>query len=264
MPFNFKITPAKISVLLFIVLVLAGPFFVLHSPMQSHLENILAAPGKTHFLGTDSNGRDIFSQVLFGARISFMISFVVVSLCLFTGLITGFLAGYFGGVIDRIFLFVSDLFQAFPGILLAIAIAAFLPASVANLILLLSFVGWVGYFRVIRAQVIEMKQREFIMAGLALGMRKRRLLFRHFLPNMAGPIIVQASFGMAGVILSESTLSFLGLGLPESVPSLGKLMDSGVNLLLIAPHVSVFPGLVIMMFVLFFNLLGDRLRARLA
>jgi peptide/nickel transport system permease protein len=201
---------------------------------------------------------------LFGARISFVISLVVVTLCLFTGLVAGFLAGYFGGLIDRVFLFVSDLFQAFPGILLAIAIAAFLPASVLNLILLLSFVGWVSYFRVIRAQVIEMKRREFILAGQALGMRKRRLLFYHFLPNMAGPIIVQASFGMAGVILSESTLSFLGLGLPENVPSLGKLMDSGVNLLLIAPHVSIFPGLIIMAFVLFFNLMGDRLRAKMA
>lgn len=248
---------------LFVTLILAAPYFAVHNPMQSHLQNILSVPNFTHWLGTDANGRDIFSQVLFGARTSFLISVVVVVVSLFTGLVFGFLAGYFGGVIERVFLFVADVFQAFPGILLAIAIAAFLPASVINLILLLSFVGWVSYFRVIRAQVIEMKRREFIMAGLALGIRKRRLLFRHFLPNMAGPIIVQASFGMAGVILAESTLSFLGLGLPENVPSLGKLLDSGVNLLLIAPHVSIFPGLVIMVFVLFFNLMGDRLRERM-
>lgn len=249
--------------ILFVALILAAPYFAAHNPMQSHLQNILSVPDFNHWLGTDANGRDIFSQILFGARISFVISVVVVVVSLFTGLVFGFLAGYFGGTIERIFLFVADVFQAFPGILLAIAIAAFLPASVVNLVLLLSFVGWVSYFRVIRAQVIEMKRREFIMAGLALGIRKRRLLFRHFLPNMAGPIIVQASFGMAGVILAESTLSFLGLGLPENVPSLGKLLDSGVNLLLIAPHVSVFPGLVIMVFVLFFNLMGDRLRERM-
>jgi len=251
-------------ILLFFLFIFLGPFFTTHTPLQSHLDKSLLSPGTEFFLGTDGNGRDIFSQILYGARISLLISLIVVAICLFVGILIGFCAGYFGGLVDRIFLFVADVFQAFPGILLAIAIAAFLPpeSGMIGLIVLLSFVGWVSYSRVVRAQVIEMKTREFVLAAKTIGVGLRRLLFRHFLPNMAGPLVVQASFGMAGVVLAESTLSFLGLGLPESVPSLGKLMDSGVNLLLVAPHVSVFPGLMIVIFVLFFNFLGDRLREK--
>jgi peptide/nickel transport system permease protein len=254
--------PIFLFFILILVSVFMAPFFAHFDPNQSHLESALRTPSTTFFLGTDANGRDIFSQILFGSRLSLLISMIVVFNCLFVGVIAGFLAGYLGGLIDRAFLLVADVFQAFPGILLAICIAAFLPPSVKNLIILLSFVGWVSYARVVRAQVIEMKSREFIMAGLAIGVSRRRLLWRHFLPNMMAPLIVQASFGMAGVILAESTLSFLGLGLPDHIPSLGKLMDSGVGLLLVAPHVALFPGLVIMLFVLFFNLMGDWLREK--
>jgi len=259
-------TMAKLSlmiVLIFVGLVVIGPALAPYDPLASKLEAQLLPPGGEHFLGTDANGRDIFSQILFGARLSLAISVGVVSLALSFGILAGFAAGYWGGWPERIFLGVSDVFQAFPGILLAIAVAAFIPSSAVNLILLLAFVGWVGYARVVRAQVMEIKSLEYISAGLALGISRRRLLWRHFLPNMAAPLIVQASFGMAGVILAESTLSFLGLGLPPDVPSLGKLMDSGVNLLMVAPHVAIFPGFVIMGFVLMFNLVGDGLRAAL-
>jgi len=191
-----------------------------------------------------------------------LISLSVVSACLFIGIIIGYVAGYFGGIADRSFLFIADIFQAFPGILLAIAVAAFITPGILNLILLLSFVGWVSYARVVRAQVLELKSRDFVQASKALGVSRWKLLWKHLLPNMAGPIIVQASFGMAGVILVESSLSFLGLGLPADTPSLGKMLDSGVNLLLVAPHVSIFPGAVIMLFVLSFNLIGDRLREK--
>lgn len=258
-PFTFFIT----GIMLFLLaLMLMGPFFSRYSPMASHLEHALSAPSQMFFLGTDSNGRDILAQILYGARISLLISLTVVLNCLTIGILVGFFAGFYGGKVDRVFLFVADVFQAFPGILLAIFIAAFLKPSIMNLILLLSFVGWVSYARVVRAVVTEMKTREFILAAHALGASLPRLLSKHFLPNMLGPLVVQASFGMAGVILAESTLSFLGLGLPENVPSLGKLMDNGVNLLLVAPHVALFPGLVIMLFVLFFNLTGDWLREK--
>ncbi len=250
----------KFLILAILVLMVAGPKLAPFDPHVSHLEETLRLPGAKYFFGTDGNGKDILSQILFGARLSLFISVTVVGVCLIFGILFGFCAAYFGGICDRIFLFVADIFQAFPGILLAIAVAAFIPPSVFNLILLLSFVGWVSYARVVRAQVLELKEREFVLAGRALGVSKRRLLVLHLLPNMAGPLIVQASFGMAGVILAESTLSFLGLGLPASVTSLGKLLDSGVNLLLVAPHVSIFPGAVIMLFVLSFNLVGDRLR----
>lgn len=243
--------------------VLVGPLFASHDPASLHLDRILEVPGQAFLLGTDANGRDILAQILHGARLSLFLGVIVVFNSVWIGVALGFLAGYFGGKVDRIFILVSDVFQAFPGMLLAIAIAAFLAPGIKNLVILLSFVGWVGYARVVRAQVLEMKSREFILAGQALGLKWPRLFLRHFLPNMAGPLIVQASFGMAGVILAESTLSFLGLGLPESVPSLGKIMDSGVGLLLVAPHVAFFPGLVIMFFVLSFNMVGDYFRERL-
>lgn len=243
--------------------VLIGPWFSSHDPAVLHLDRILLPPNGIFLLGTDANGRDILAQILYGARLSLFLGIIVVLNSIVIGLTLGFLAGYFGGKIDRLFILVTDVFQAFPGILLAIAIAAFLAPGIKNLVILLSFVGWVGYARVVRSQVFEMKTREFILAGQALGLKLPRLFLRHFLPNMAGPLIVQASFGMAGIILAESTLSFLGLGLPENVPSLGKLMDSGAGLLLVAPHVAFFPGLVIMFFVLSFNTIGDFFRERL-
>lgn len=248
-----------------LLLVLVGPWLAPHDPTVPRLAEKLFAPGTTgHWLGTDTNGRDILSLILHGARLSLLISTAVVAVCLSVGLVAGFLAGFLGGWTDRVFLMIADIVQAFPGILLAIAVAAFLPPSAVNIVLVLSLAGWVGYARVARAQVLELRGREFVLAGEALGVRLPRLLMRYFLPNMAGPMIVQASFGMAGVILAESTLSYLGLGLPAHVPSLGKLLDSGVSLMLRAPYVALFPGFVIMAFVLLFNLIGDRLRAKLA
>lgn len=252
-------------VLLFIALLLIVliPEFLPNHFFESHLDQALQSPSWQHLLGTEGNGKDILALTLTGLRLSLLISILVVSLCLFFGITFGFMAGYFGGWVDRTFIFIADLFQAFPGILLAIAFAAFIPPSFLNLVALLSFVGWVSYARVIRAQTIELKSKEYVQATKAMSLSLPKTLVHHFLPNMAGPIIVQASFGMAGVILVESTLSFLGLGLPADVPSLGKLIDSGVNLLLVAPHVSIFPGAMIMIIVLCFNLLGERLRKSL-
>lgn len=258
-----NVTFKLLSFLVPIVLIVLAPFCLDVTLLQSNLPQSLLQPNLQHWFGTDGNGKDIFTQILFSARLSLSISFVVVVFCVIIGVIIGFIASYFSGLADRIFVFVADIFQAFPGILLAITIAAFIEPGVMNLILLLSFTGWVSYARVVRAQIFQLKSREFILATEALGLSHAALLFKHILPNIAGPLIVQASFGMAGVILAESSLSFLGLGLPAHVPSLGKLLDSGVNLLLIAPHVSLFPGAVIMLFVLGFNLFGDQLRKHL-
>lgn len=252
-----------LSFIFVIVLVLLAPEFLPQSYFQSHLSQALQMPSLLHPLGTEGHGKDILGLILKGLRLSLLISFLVVSFCLTLGVTFGFLAGYFGGWTDKTFIFIADIFQAFPGILLAIAFAAFIPPSFFNLVLLLSFVGWVSYARVVRAQTIELKSKEYIQATKAMGLSLPKTLFHHFIPNMAGPLIVQASFGMAGVILVESTLSFLGLGLPANVASLGKLIDSGVNLLLVAPHVALFPGAMIMIIVLIFNFLGERLRKRL-
>lgn len=250
-------------VLLIFTIILVAPSFAPQDPQITHLEQKLMTPGSpAHWLGTDGDGRDLFSQLLFGARVSLVISVSVVSVCLILGFLAGFGAGYFGGWWDRIFLMMADIFQAFPGILLAITLAAFLPPSFFNLIILLTLAGWVSYARLIRAQVLELKTRDYVAAARALGVGTDRLMLYYFLPNLAGPLVVQASFGMAGAILAESTLSFLGLGLPAHITSLGKILDGGVNLLLRAPHVSLFPGFVIMLFVLAFNSMGDRLRSR--
>lgn len=258
----------EFSTLLYFMIVMAAvltaPFLISDESLGSNLPESLLKPSLSHWFGTDSNGRDIFGLIVMGARTSLIISMTVVLISLGLGIIFGFFAAYFSGFVDKIFIFIADVLQAFPGILLAITIAAFVRPGARNLILLLSFTGWVSYARVVRAQIFEIKSREFILACEAIGVSKRSLLFRHILPNIAGPLIVQASFGMAGVILAESSLSFLGLGLPTDVPSLGKLLDSGVNLLLVAPHVSLFPGAVIMLFVLGFNLLGDALRNRIS
>lgn len=243
---------------------LVGPFTAPHDPYAYDLQLEMNGPDSEYLFGTDENGRDILSRILFGARFSLGIAIAVVALCMSLGVLIGFIAGYLGGWWEKSFLAVSDIFQAFPGILLAIAVAAFLPPSVLNVILLLSFVGWVGYARLTRAQVLTVKQREFVSAANGLGIPVWRIFLKHILPNIAGPLMVQGAFGMAGVILIESTLSFLGLGIPVTVPSWGRMLDSGSSLLLVAPHISIFPGLAIMFAVLTFNLLGDRLRDRFA
>lgn len=247
----------------FILVVFLGPFIAPESPWVSQLDRQLEPPSLQHFFGTDAHGKDIVSLILYGARNSLLVSVCVVSLCLFLGLIIGYCAGFFGGIFDKFFLIIAEIFQAFPGTLLAIAIASFMKPSLSSLIGLLSFVGWVSYARVVRTQCLQLKNREYIVAAQTLGLNSFRLLWKHVLPNIAGPLIVQASFGLAGIILVESTLSYLGLGLPPEIPSLGKQIDSGVSLLLVAPHVALFPGLVIMCFVLMFNSWGDWLRQKL-
>lgn len=251
-----------IFLLLLTAMAAIGPSVAPFDPFHYDLRLEMLQPSTHHWFGTDENGRDLLSRILYGARISLGIGVAVVTICLSLGMIIGFLAAYFGGWFEKAFLAVSDVFQAFPGILLAICVAAFLPPSVLNIILLLSFVGWVSYARVTRAQVLTVKHREYVQAAQSLGVPIWRIFLHHVLPNIAGPLMVQAAFGMAGVILIESTLSFLGLGIPVTVPSWGRMLDSGSSLLLVAPHISIFPGLAIMFAVLTFNLLGDQLRDR--
>lgn len=247
-----------------IIIAIIGPSFTSYNPIQSDLVHEMQKPSTIHLLGTDEDGRDIFARILFGARISLGIGIIVVLFNSLIGVIIGFLAAYKGKWWDKTFLAVADVFQAFPGILLAILIAAFLKPSILNVIFLLTFVGWVSYARVARAQILTLKKREFVLASQAIGVPLWRVFTSHILPNIAGPLLVQASFGMAGVILIESTLSFLGLGTPVTIPSWGRMLDTGSSVLLVAPHVSIFPGLAIMFSVLTFNLIGDRLRDKFA
>lgn len=262
-----KTLTAKIGVGIVVALVvvaLAAPWIVPHDPAAYHTDLAFAGPSLEYPFGNDADGRDILSRMILGTRISLAIGIAVVGISLLVGVGVGLVAGYLGGRADRAFAFVCDVFMAFPGFLFAIAVAAFIVPSIGNVILILCLKGWVTYARLARGQAIGLKEREFVVASRALGMRNRRILLRHLLPNMAGPIIVNASFGMAGVIMIESALSFLGLGVPVDVPSWGAMIDQGTRYLIVAPHLSIFPGLAIMLVVLGFNFLGDGLRAKLA
>jgi len=230
-------------------------------PAAQDLPARLEAPSRAHWMGTDELGRDILSRTIFGARISLLVAVCVVSGCGLTGLAIGMLAGYAGGWFDRfVHILLINAFLSFPGILLAIAFAAFLGPGIGKVILALIITGWAGYARLARAQVLKVKELEFILAARSLGASHARIMLRHLLPNILQPVLVQATIGMAGAILAESTLSFLGLGVLAPIPSWGSMLNDARSHLFDAPHMVVFPALAVMTAVLAFNLLGDAWR----
>ena len=248
-------------VLAFVVCALLAPWIAPHDPAFIELPARLAGPSPAHWLGTDELGRDVLSRLLYGARVSLAVGGSVVAASLFLGLIFGSLAGYYGGLVDRFFtVIVMNAFLAFPGFLLAIAFVAFLGPGLFNLILALSIGGWVGYARLVRAQVLATREREFVEAARALGASDWRVIPRHILPNIIQPVIVQAAIGMAGAVLAEATMSFLGLGVPPPTASWGSMLNDGRAHLFDAPHLVLFPAAAVMLAVLSFNFIGDGLR----
>ncbi len=248
-------------ILVLLVCAIGAPWLAPCDPNAQDLPARLDGPSRAHLLGSDELGRDILSRVVFGARISFCVGTSVVVLSLLVGLFIGCLAGYYGGILDRFFnVIVIQSFQAFPGILLAIALVAFLGPGLWKLILALAIGGWIGYARLVRGQVLKVRELDFIEAERALGASDLRIVTRHVLPNIIQPVIVQAAIGMAGAILAEATLSFLGLGVPPPTPSWGAMLNDGRSHLFDAPHLVVFPALAVMLAVLAFNFLGDGLR----
>jgi len=234
-----------------------------HDTTAIDLARKFASPSGSNWFGTDALGRDVFSRLLFGARISLEVGIVVVTVSSFIGVIIGAIAGFYGGWIDRLLSgYIFNVFLAFPGLLLAIALVAFLGAGLEKLILALCIIGWVGYARVMRGQVLKVREFDFVQAARALGASDLRILFTHILPNAIQPLIVQASLGMAGAVLSEASLSFLGLGIPPPAPSWGTMIEEarGLDTLYNAPHVLFFPGIAIALTVLAFNFIGDGLR----
>jgi peptide/nickel transport system permease protein len=255
-----------IGVVIVVVLVLVAifaPWIATYDVGATDLSMRYLPPSAAHWFGTDSTGRDIFSRVVFGARISLQVGLVVVAVSAVIGTLLGAFAGYYGGWIDRVVSgYVFNVFLAFPGLLLAIAMVAFLGAGLNKLILALCIIGWVGYARLIRGQVLKVREYDFVQAARALGASDIRILVVHILPNAIQPLIVQASLGMAGAVLSEASLSFLGLGVPPPAPSWGVMIEEARDLstLQAAPHALIFPGIAIALTVLAFNFIGDGLR----
>lgn len=242
---------------------LAAPALAPCPPERQDLAARLEGPNRSHLLGLDDLGRDVLSRLIWGGRISLLAGLVVVAVSGTAGVLLGSSAGYSGGKADLALVALVDLLLGFPGVLLAIALVAVLGPDLRNLILALSLIGWVPYARLARAQVLRLKSLEFVEAARSLGGRPPRLIVRHLLPNLLGPIIVQAALGLGGVILAEAGLSFLGLGVPPPAPSWGSMLRSGSQNLLDAPHLTIVPGMAIFLAVLGANLLGEGLGERL-
>ncbi|HEV3317154.1 MAG TPA: ABC transporter permease [Candidatus Angelobacter sp.] len=250
-----------VFVAIFILFALFAPWIAPKDPALLDLPSRLQPPSAIHWFGTDELGRDILSRVIYGARISLLVGGGVVAGSLLLGLIIGSIAGYYGGYTDKFFnVIIMNAFLSFPGILLAIAFVAFLGPGIFKLILALCIGGWVGYARLVRAQVLAVKEKEFVEAARALGASDWRIVTRHILPNIIQPVIVQAAIGMAGAILAEATMSFLGLGVPPPTASWGSMLNDGRAHLFDAPHLVLFPAAAVMLAVLSFNFIGDALR----
>jgi peptide/nickel transport system permease protein len=258
---NALATTGAVLVTIFIILAIFAPWISPQDPARIDLPARLSPPSSAHWCGTDELGRDILSRLIYGSRISMLVGSSVVAASLSLGLIIGSLAGYYGGRLDRfINIVVMNAFLSFPGILLAIAFVAFRGPGIFNLVLALSLGGWVGYARLVRAQVLAAREKEYVEAARALGATDLRVITRHILPNIIQPVVVQAAIGMAGAILAEATMSFLGLGVPPPTASWGTMLNDGRAHLFDSPHLVLFPAAAVMLAVLSFNFIGDALR----
>ncbi len=259
--FNPLAAVGIVFIILFVCFALFAPWIAPQDPAAINLPARLMGPSAQHWFGTDELGRDIFSRIIFGARVSMLVGISVVVGSRVLGLIIGALAGYYGGRVDRfVNVIVMNAFLSFPGFLLTIAFVAFLGPGLFNLIFALIIGGWVGYARLVRAQVLAVREREFVEAARALGASDLWILGRHILPNMIQPVIVQAAIGMAGAVLAEATMSFLGLGVPPPTASWGTMLNDGRSHLFDAPHLVLFPAAAVMLAVLSFNFIGDARR----
>ena len=250
-----------VLVVLFVLCAIFAPWLAPQDPAHIDLPNRLDPPSVSRWCGTDELGRDICSRLIYGARISMLVGSCVVLASLSLGLIIGSIAGYYGGRIDRfINVVLMNACLSFPGILLAIAFVAFRGPGIFNLVIALSLGGWVGYARLVRAQVLAAREKEFVEAARALGASDLRVIVSHILPNIIQPVIVQAAIGMAAAILAEATMSFLGLGVPPPAASWGSMLNDARAHLFDSPHLVLFPAAAVMLAVLSFNFIGDALR----
>ncbi len=253
---------ATAILVLWALMALGGTWIPL-SPYGIDLTHILTPPEAESLLGYDDLGRPLLDRLVIGARYSALVAVVVVSISLLLGTFIGAMSAYVGGWIDHVTVRIIDIFLAFPGILLAIALAGLMGPGIDNVIIALSIVGWVGFARLSRAQVLALKDREHVQAAIALGAGRLRIVLRHLLPLIAAPLIVEATFAIAGIVIAEAGLSFLGLGIQPPTPSWGSMIREGTRYMLVSPHMVLVPGVALMLVVLAVNMMGDRLRDRL-
>lgn len=247
-------------ILLLVIVAAIAPVFAPHHPYEQDLEKAFLPPSLEYPFGTDDFGRCIFSRIIFGTRISLAIGVVVTAISAVTGIILGMLAGFYSGIVDEVIMRIVDIFLAFPGLILALVIAGLLGPGMFNVLFALSLVGWMGYARVVRGVVLAEKEKNFVETARALGAGSLYIMYRHLLPNVLAPVIVMATLGIGQAILAAAGLSFLGLGAQPPVPVWGSMLNDGKMYLQTAPHLTIFPGLAIMITVLSFNFLGDGLR----
>ncbi len=241
-------------------LALLAPWIAPYPPDALNLDAVLMPPSAAHMLGTDAFGRDVFSRLLFGARVSLWVGFVAVGISLCIGIVLGLLSGYFRGWVDEVIMRGVDVMLCFPSFFLILAVIAFLDASLVNIMVVIGLTSWMGVARLVRAETLSLRERDYIAAARLAGAGARRILAVHVLPNALAPVLVSATLGVAGAILVESSLSFLGLGVQPPDPSWGNMLLEGKDVLEIAPWLSLYPGLAILVTVLGYNLLGESLR----
>jgi peptide/nickel transport system permease protein len=258
--------PALIAVILLVLLVLTavvGPYLAPQDPLAMDLDSLKQPPSKAHLLGTDSKGRDIFSRIVYGTRISLAVGIIASALSLCIGIFFGLIAGYFGGRTDIILSQIFDIFLAFPSLLLAIGISAVMPPGLVSAMLAITLVGWAGFARLVRGLTLSLKEQTYVEASRALGATPARILYRHILPNALPLILVAGSLRVGGFILLEAALSFLGLGVQPPTPTWGSMISLNRAYINSAPWMVIFPGLAISITVISFNILGDFLRDKL-
>jgi len=249
-----------IIVIIFLFIAIFAPYLSPHDPSEINVTEILLSPSKVHPFGTDALGRDVFSRMLLGTRVSLLVGFISVGISIFIGLLLGSIAGYYGGIIDSVIMRFVDIMLSIPTFFLILAVIAILEPNLINIMIVIGFTSWMGVGRLVRGQFLSLKQRDYVSAAKTMGMRDFRIIVRHILPNALSPVYVAAILGIAGAILIETALSFLGLGVQPPTPSWGNILTEGKDNLEIAWWLTLFPGLAILITVLGYNLFGEGLR----
>jgi peptide/nickel transport system permease protein len=247
-------------VLCLMIVSLLAPFLAPYDPTTIDVYNVLSPPDRTHLLGTDELGRDLLSRIIWGSRVSLKVGIVAVGIAIMIGIIIGSVSGFYGGKVDAVLMRFVDIMLAFPTFFLILAVIAILEPSIFTIMAVIGVTSWMDVARLVRAEFLTLKERDFVDAARAVGVGNKRLIFRHILPNALSPVLVSATFGVAGAILVESGLSFLGLGVQPPDPSWGNILTSGKDNIEVAWWLSVYPGLAILITVLSYNLVGEGLR----